>query len=150
MPSRNSVNRPKDGILRRKKAVGLARKRAAKRSSAPTGRFRGPASLVGTAKSSAVALYTGVSQPTGLLTTQTLSNKRRKKLERNQIYVDRRKGAADKPKEDDTTMDVDEMVQKKEQQAKSIREALWSVIEQGRSVPVINGTEGTTLGGPSY
>ncbi|KAG7885579.1 hypothetical protein KL938_000611 [Ogataea parapolymorpha] len=139
MPSRNSINKPKDNILRRQKRQSLGKKRAGLRSS----------SRDGTPKSTAVALYTGPSRSG--VTTTTLSNKKSKKIERNKKYAKARNLDTDQLLVDaqakQEQMEIDEAT---EQAQETVRSALWAVVEDAASGGFaydVSG-EGTTLGGP--
>lgn len=155
MPSRNSINKPKDTINQARKRAGLSKKRADRTRRGLVAPPRSSASSTsGMPKSTAVALYTG-SKPAGRMTTQTLSTKRFKKIERNKRYVAKRQEQLmiDVQAQVEDQMELDEEVEAKpETKINSVKSALWSVIDDataaGLSVDA-NG-EGTTLGGPFF
>lgn len=160
MPNKNSVNRPKNMINRMRKAHSIGKKRAAKvRAGAYAPARSDKESTSGQPKSTAVALFTGKMVPTGVH-TNTLSNKRSKKLQRNKKYVAARNSALliDVAAKQEESMDIDEetvALKKdvtKKTQATLVRDALWSIIEdstsEGFSVKITG--EGTTLGSASF
>jgi len=169
MPSRNSINKPKDTMRQAHKRSQLASKRNARARNGLTAPARSAeTSTSGRPKSTAVALYTG-STPTGTITTNTLSKKRLHKIERNKKYVAKRKELQNKLLIDATAkaeedMDIDtednesvtsSAASKKEKPSSkinSVKDALWSVIEDraADSLIVDSTGEGTTLGGPSF
>ncbi|KAH3685011.1 hypothetical protein WICPIJ_004043 [Wickerhamomyces pijperi] len=158
MPSRNSINKPKDTMNQAHRRAAVAKKRAAR---ARRGDFAPPrsaaASQSGEIKSTALALYTGAVEERGPWTTKTLSNKRKQKIERNKKYVAARnnKLLIDAQATAEEKMDVDEEpnpVQKKLIKKNTVKDALWSVIEDGVTSQLIVDAqgEGTTLGGPVF
>lgn len=157
MPSRNSVNKPKDTLSQARKHAKVSKKRAERVRKGLVAPPRSAASSTsGLPKSTAVALFTG-SKPAGTLTTHTLSNKRMKKIVRNQKYVAKRREELlmiDVQANVDQDMEIDEDVEPVvESKINSVKNALWSVIEDGSSAGLaLNVTtgDGTTLGGPSF
>lgn len=153
MAGRNAINKPKIKLHVQSHAKSLGRKRAARRTTATRSSTSRYAAKGTTAPrptdSKAVALYTGnAPQPTSTMTTQTLSNKRAKKIARNQRYL-----AANKLKENETAMEVDNTSeQEKQTKLDQIKKALWSVIEnhQKNGYSVVSDPEGTTLGIQSF
>lgn len=164
MPSRNSINKPKDKILRNSHASSIGKKRSARARSgivtkSSTPRYDTDSSAVPKAtESRAIALYNGSTTPSGVVTNNTLSNKRAKKIARNKKYIVKRNEKlnidllADQEK-----MEVDEDTEKEEQaKAKSqtkldkIKEVLWDAVEDrvSEGFKVSSGTDGngTTLG----
>ncbi|KAH3668433.1 hypothetical protein OGAPHI_002187 [Ogataea philodendri] len=140
MPSRNSINKPKDNIQRRQKSRSLGRQRAGARNS----------TRVVAPKSTALALYNGTASKGGI-TTNTLSNKRSKKIERNKKYakarnLDTAQLLADVQSKQEQ-MEVDEAVVKSQE---TVRSALWAVVEDvaNHGFKYLAAGEGTTLGGP--
>lgn len=163
MPSRNSINKPKDHIHRANHAHSIGKKRAARaRKAIPTKSSTSRYSLEGVApkptESKAIALYTGsAGEPNTLLSNNTLSNKRAKKLARNQKYIDQRnqKLNIDVTAKQEEGMELDpEFVEKKSKHEKEqtkldkIKQALWAVVEDKSSnlLKVNTESEGTTLG----
>lgn len=144
-------------MIQARKRAALAKKRAARARNGLTAPPRGAASSTsGMPKSTAVALYTG-STPTGTLTTQTLSKKRFKKIERNKKYIAKRNADlllidAQAQAEDSMMVDEEEKETKQQSQIESVKTALWSVIEDTASagIAIESNGEGTTLGGPSF
>jgi ribosome biogenesis protein ALB1 len=155
MPSRNSINKPKDTINQAKKRASLAKKRAERiRKGLVAPSRSSESSTSGLPKSTSLALYAGVKQA-GRLTTQTLSNKRLKKIERNKKYVAKRKEQLmiDVQAKAEEEMDVDGQEEEKpNSKIHSVKDALWSVIEDRATseFTVDSTSEGTTLGGPSF
>ncbi|ABN68729.1 predicted protein [Scheffersomyces stipitis CBS 6054] len=153
MASKNSINKPKIKINAHSHAKTLGRKRAARARKNPstkssTSRY---AEVSGTATkpsdSTAIALYTGEApKPTGVVTNTTLSNKRAKKLARNQKYIDQRKNEGlGKEHEMDVEVETEEQRQSRLEQ---IKKALWSVVQNQSEglYKVAVDAEGTTLG----
>lgn len=149
-----------------RKRSALAKKRNARARNGLTAPARSAdSSTSGLPKSTAVALYTGA-QPSGKLTTTTLSKKRLQKIERNKKYSAKRKELENKLLIDATAqaeerMDIDDdnesvasssKKEKSSSKINSVKEALWSVIEdRAAETLVVDATgEGTTLGGPSF
>lgn len=148
-----------------RKRTQLAKKRSARARNGLTAPARSSeSSKSGLPFSTAVALYTG-SKPTGSITTTTLSKKRLHKIERNKKYAAKRKEIENKLLIDVTAkaeeqMDIDEedesasssKKEKSSSKINSVKEALWSVIEDrsSDSLTVDSTGEGTTLGGPSF
>lgn len=157
MPSRNSVNKPKDTINQARKRASLAKKRAARvRKGLIAPPRSSTSSSSGQPKSTAVALYSGA-MPTGAITTKTLSNKRLKKIERNKKYVAKRNEQVliDAQAQAEDSMEIDDVespAQVQKSKINTVKDALWSVIEDSAASAFImeaNG-EGTTLGGPVF
>ncbi|CAH2350327.1 ribosome biogenesis protein Alb1p [[Candida] railenensis] len=160
MPSRNSINRPKDKLIRNGHASAIGKKRharsrlsAATRSS--TSRYNTETSTAPRpSESTSLALYTGAeaSQPTGVITNNTLSKKRTKKIERNQKYIERRNQQLniDIAAKKESSMDIDQETIAKVKEAsklEKIKQALWSVVADGVSEGLSLGDgNGTTLG----
>lgn len=92
--------------------------------------------------SKAIALYTGSSPDTAVVTNRTLSKKRAKKIARNQKYVQQRNGTA-------PDMDMDNGVAT-ETQIQRVKDSLWELIRAKKAdssaglAPAVG--EGTTLG----
>ncbi|QRG37702.1 hypothetical protein FDK38_002081 [Candidozyma auris] len=164
MPSRNAVNKPKNKIHRAHHAQQLAKKRAARAATAlPTrsshGRYN-KNTVPRPTDSKAVALYTGEGPtPSSGVTTNTLSGKRAKKLERNSRYIAKRNEQLSidlQAKEDmDIEMgDGESRIPRKKKHEKEpthldkVKQALWAVIDDtdavGMNLNVTN--EGTTIG----
>lgn len=143
MPSKNSVNRPKDGLNRVRKNTRVAKKRAAARAAGEYAPARSAASLTsGQPKLTAVALYTGAVTPRGTLTTHTLSKKRAQKIARNKRYIAARKGVVDATLAE--TMEVDEVPA-----TKAARAALLEVLQMPM-FPENPSTGGTEMGSSEW
>ncbi|EMG47424.1 ALB1 Ribosome biogenesis protein ALB1 [Candida maltosa Xu316] len=154
MAGRNAINKPKIKMHAHSHAKSLGRKRAARRTVATRSSTSRYAAKGTTAPrptdSKAVALYTGETPgPTSIMTTSTLSNKRAKKIARNQKYFAANKASANEL----PSMEVDN-VSPEEKQTKldQVKKALWSVIENHskNGYPIVADPEGTTLGIQSF
>lgn len=161
MPSRNSVNRPKDKLIRNGHASAIGKKRSARsrlnvatRSS--TSRYNDESKTAPKpSESTSLALYSGsAAQPSGVITNNTLSKKRSKKIARNQKYINKRNEqlSIDIAAKSEEAMDVDvekeAPVTKKTSQLEQIKQALWSVVADGVSegLAITGNGNGTTLG----
>lgn len=159
MPSRNLVNKPKNKIHRAHHAQQLGKKRAARAASIlPTrsshGRFN-TETVPRPSDSKAVALYNGsMPLPSGGVTTNTLSNKRARKIERNSRYIAKRNEQLNIDLEAKREMDIDMDGVKKNKHEKEptqldkVKQALWAVVEDTDAVGMnlnVSG-EGTTIG----
>lgn len=160
MPSRNSINKPKDKLLRNSHASSIGKKRSARaRNGIPTRSSRYETSTEPkSTESKAVALYNGTSNPTGVVTNNTLSNKRAKKIARNNKYIARRNEKlnidllADQEKmevDEENTKEAEAEI-KKQSKLDKIKEVLWAAVEdkasEGLSVSAGTDGNGTTLG----
>ncbi|KAK6455896.1 ribosome biogenesis protein ALB1 [Scheffersomyces xylosifermentans] len=154
MASKNSINKPKIKISAHSHAKTLGKKRAARARKNPSSRSATErySEKAGVAPrptdSKAIALYTGEApKPTGVVTNTTLSNKRAKKLARNQKYIDQRNSKT--KTQEDAEMDIDEeTAEEKQTRVEKVKAALWSVVEnqtKGLYKVAVDG-EGTTLG----
>ncbi|OWB81853.1 hypothetical protein B5S33_g473 [[Candida] boidinii] len=162
MPSRNSVNRPKDNLNRIRKAQSLAKKRV-RRGTTPRSTERTTVVL----PSTSIALYTGDASDSSIgITSKSISKKTAKKIERNRKYAILRNGGKNAKKllidiqaKKESSMDIDGEASNassnsntKRSKSDLVREALWSVIEDvatnNYNVDVTG--EGTTLGGPFF
>ncbi|OUM54227.1 hypothetical protein BVG19_g3586 [[Candida] boidinii] len=162
MPSRNSVNRPKDNLNRIRKAQSLAKKRV-RRGTTPRSTERTTVVL----PSTSIALYTGDASDGSIgITSKSISKKTAKKIERNRKYAILRNGGKNAKKllidiqaKKESSMDIDgesantsSNANTKRSKSDLVREALWSVIEDvatnNYNVDVTG--EGTTLGGPFF
>jgi ribosome biogenesis protein ALB1 len=163
MPSRNSINKPKQTINLARKNAGVSKKRAARVRNGLVAPPRSAlSSTSGLPKSTAVALYNGEVPVTSQLTTRTLSNKRLNKIQRNKRYLQQRKDLEDKILIDATaqaeeSMDIDEEKvsskrTKRQSKVDGVKKALLSVLDDAVSSSFVFKTtkEGTTLGGPSF
>lgn len=164
MPSRNSINKPKDKLQRNSHASSIGKKRSARarngivtKSSTPRYETDSNAAPKAT-ESKAIALYNGATTPTGVIINNTLSNKRSKKIARNKKYIAKRNEKLNIDLlADQEQMEVDEETEKEEQtKAKNqtkldkIKEVLWAAVEDrvSEGLKVSSGTDGsgTTLG----
>lgn len=138
-----SINKPRKTIAARAHANSIGKKRAArahltnKQSSA--GRYSTSADPLPTSTKS-LALFTGPPSTSTEMITKTLSNKKARKLARNQKYIN---GRSASPK---VEMDVDPVVV--ETNLEKVKKALWSVVEEFNNggLRVEIDSEGTTLG----
>ncbi|BAP72768.1 ribosome biogenesis protein ALB1 [Kluyveromyces marxianus] len=160
MPSKNSINRPKQKVNLNRKI----HQRAAKRDAMERKGLLAPArsselSKSGQLKSVPLDLYKGERLSQGPTTTHTLSKKRAKKIERNLKYVEQRKLLLDlqSQSEQNGGMQIDAVSStKKEKVAKKgqlekMREAISGVLEDIQSQGLTLHTEaGTTLGGQYF
>ncbi|EGV63845.1 ribosome biogenesis protein alb1 [Yamadazyma tenuis] len=160
MPSRNSINKPKDKMLRNSHASSIGKKRASRTresTRSATSRYNEDA-LPRPSDSRSIAVYTGnVSNPTHL-TTNTLSNKKAKKLARNQKYVEKRlqkdlddQMQTDEPKPINSLIKLKTKV-KGENSTEKIRKALWGVVN-GNDLSMFKVSpqaNGTTVGVQSF
>lgn len=152
MPSRNSINKPKDKILKNSHASTIGKRRSNRvRLSTRSSHGRYNDNTLPTPRDSkAVALYTGKIPITTELTTKTLSNKKAKKLARNQKYNEKRKELL--TKDIDSKMEVEDEKKVKESEAEKLRVLLWNSIKSNdlllfKKQP---DTEGTTIGVQSF
>ncbi|AET39987.1 Alb1p Ecym_5218 [Eremothecium cymbalariae DBVPG len=157
MPSKNSINRPKQKINLQHKVRSNAAKRLAREKAGLLAPPRSStASKSGQARSIPWELYKGESVERGPMTTKTLSKKRAKKIERNLRYVEQRKLLIDIQAAKESGMEIDDSsvkvakVQKKGAIEK-VKECMWSVLEDTttQGFTLHTGT-GTTLGGPYF
>ncbi|SCU96314.1 LAFA_0G05666g1_1 [Lachancea sp. 'fantastica'] len=156
MPSKNSINRPKQQVNLNRKVHSLARKRDAmdRAGLLKPARSSGE-SKSGLARSIPVDLYRGEKQSAGPITTKTLSKKRAKKIERNIKYAEQRKLLVDVQKKTDDSMDLD-MDSKKpasapKSQLERVKAALFKAMDDTASNGlVLDAGAGTTLGGPFF
>jgi len=140
-----SINKPRKKLVARAHANSIGKRRAARsrvsNTKSATGRYSKTADPKPT-ESKAIALYTGSSSAaTTDVVTNTLSNKRAKKLARNQKYIDARNN-----KVVDQEMEVDEAI--KQSNMENVKKSLWSVVEaykNGGLTPQPD-QDGTTLG----
>lgn len=161
MPSRNSINKPKDKIQRNSHASSIGKKRSARArngivTKSSTSRYETDSNAAPKAtESKAIALYNGATTPTGVIINNTLSNKRSKKIARNKKYIAKR----NEKLSIDLLADQEQMeVDEKEEQTKAknqtkldkIKEVLWAAVEDrvSEGLKVSSGTDGngTTLG----
>lgn len=128
MPSKNSINKPKDKILKKSHASSLGKKRSSRLQStsrSSTGRYNTRATPAPT-DSKAIALYTGKIPITNKITTQTLSKKKAKKLVRNQKYVEKRNELL--KKDLDEKMEVESDSKVKISESEKLNNQLWENI----------------------
>lgn len=148
MPSKNSFNKPKNQILRAQKAKNASRSQKVHTYiPKPTS-----SELYKKAKIDKVSAVTNKKKS---LTTETLSNKKLKKIERNLKHL-KNNGIESKilielEAQKQSEIDVDEQLVSKVQtlkdQSSFVRDALWSVIDDAdNSVHMETNGDGTTLG----
>lgn len=160
MANKNSVNKPKIKIIGNKHAATIGKKRAARARKATPTRSSTSRYADNTAarpsESKSIAIYTGnLPKATGVVVNNSLSNKRAKKLARNQKYIDKRneKLSIDVLAKEQEAMDIDEEAvaavnEAAKSKLESIKGALWAVVEDRASEGFKMNTEGegTTLG----
>ncbi|CDF87414.1 probable Ribosome biogenesis protein ALB1 [Zygosaccharomyces bailii] len=148
MPSRNSVNKPKLTANIQHRNQSLARKRADRERKGLLQPARSSDdSKSGKLKSVALDLYFK-GAPQGTITSKTLSKKRQQKIERNLKYAERRKLLTDVQAKLEEDMEVEPEA---ERQSSTIKDALWSAIEDTQSSSnLFQEGQGTTLGGPFF
>ncbi|KAL6948923.1 hypothetical protein ACO0QE_001402 [Hanseniaspora vineae] len=166
MPSKNSINRPKDTTHQARKLRQLSKKRQQREQKGLFAPSRSSdSSKSGQAYSESYDLYKGeYSRDAGnAVTNKTLSKKRAQKIERNLRYAEQRKLMIDLEKNaEESGMAVDSVNsssssalakqnKKKESELERIRSSMWEAIEEQKSTGLLlqNGT-GTTLGGQYF
>lgn len=161
MPSKNSINRPKQTVNLNRKVHSQARKRDARERAGLLQPARSSElSKSGHVKSIPLDLYKGEQLTTGPVTTKTLSKKRAKKIERNLKYIEQRKLLVDVQAKAEDEMEVDDagagvLTKKQKPVTKTVlakvKEALWNAIEDASSQGLnLDNGNGTTLGGPFF
>lgn len=164
MPSRNSINKPKNKIHQNSHASSIGKKRAARAKSttrSSTSRYNEDATPRPT-DSKSVALYTGNVTPT-TITNKTLSTKKAKKLARNQKYIEKRllKDLDEQMQLDDETNDKTahpsslikiKSKTKQTSETEIIRKLLMETVANKNYEPfkVATDSEGTTIGIQSF
>ncbi|AGO14258.1 AaceriAFL209Wp [[Ashbya] aceris (nom. inval.)] len=159
MPSKNSINRPKQKLNLQHRV----QKNAAKRSARERAGLLAPPrsseqSQSGRAKSIPLDLFRGERVDQGPITTKTLSKKRAKKIERNLRYVEQRKLLVDVQAARESGMEIDVETagsgKTKAQQTgplQKVKESIWSALEDVAAQDMIVQTgAGTTLGGQFF
>ncbi|CAI5760134.1 unnamed protein product [Candida verbasci] len=149
MAGRNAINKPKIKMLAQSHAKSLGKKRANRRTIATRSSTSRYAEKHLTAPrptdSKAVALFTGQTpSPVSIMTTTTLSNKRAKKIARNQKYLQSKLDEDLKMKEEDEEIQPSKL--------ENIKKTLWKVIENYEQFgyQIKPDSEGTTLGIQSF
>ncbi|ODQ45878.1 hypothetical protein PICMEDRAFT_17141 [Pichia membranifaciens NRRL Y-2026] len=150
MPSKNSINKPKDNMIRQRKSLGASKRRQRRSQQSVT--------MIQTSNGSTAVVP--VVTVGGVITNRVISNKKARKVERNLKYAQlRRDGAvhAKRSSGGDVEMADEGAAARsgKTSGAKesAVRKALWTVVEDAKvsGVPVaVAAGEGTTLGGPSF
>lgn len=161
MPSRNSINKPKDKILRNKHSLSIGKKRASRKKHAEatassTSRYNADELAPRPTESKSVALFRGnPSSDATKITTKSLSKKRIRKLERNQKYINKRNenlkidiiAQQEDMQVDDGGADRSE---KKVSDLEKVKKIIWSAVEDRAAGGLDVGTgregSGTTLG----
>lgn len=150
MPSKNGFNKPKDQLLRARKAVNAGKK-------IKVHTFQPKPTSAELFRKSKIDKSSAVTNKTKQLTTETLSNKKLKKIERNLRHL-KNNGVESKillqleaQKEAEIDIDEDAVIEKiktLKDQTTFVRDALWSVVEDqtSQAVPFDQSGEGTTLG----
>ncbi|CCE61791.1 hypothetical protein TPHA_0B01190 [Tetrapisispora phaffii CBS 4417] len=170
MASKNSVNKPKLTVNVSKRNQHKANKRAQMEKNGEFQPSRSSGNFVSNqVKSIPVQLYfkdesslnSSNSNLSSATTTKTLSKKRAKKIARNLKYVQQRKLLVDvqAKHENDMAIDADSVAKVERQKGNGkektvlarMKDALWNVLEDSSSQPLVLATgQGTTLGGPSF
>ncbi|SCU87710.1 LADA_0E05688g1_1 [Lachancea dasiensis] len=157
MPSKNSINRPKQQINLTRKSRSLAKKRDAMDKAGLLRPARSAeSSKSGLAKSVPLDLYKGEGLTAGPLTTKTLSKKRAKKIERNLKYAEQRKLLVDVQKNMEDGMELDsvsaaETAPAAKSNLERVKAAFFQAMEDTTSHALtLEPGSGTTLGGPFF
>ncbi|AMD19114.1 HBR213Cp [Eremothecium sinecaudum] len=158
MPSKNSINRPKQKInLNRKIQKNAAKRNARERAGLLAPPRSSPDSMSGQVKSIPWELYKGSKLESGPTTTKTLSKKRAKKIERNLRYNEQRKLLIEVQAAKESGMEIDmetslvsSRSRKKEAKQgllEKTKASIWSVLEDTttQELPLQTGA-GTILG----
>ena len=145
MPSRNSINKPKDSILRNSHAARLGKRRNLRskhltRSS--TSRYNTTSNPSPT-ESKQVALFNGTFKDPVNITNKRLSNKRAKKLARNQRYISKRSN----PEE---IMEIEKQQKVNSSQFEEIKQKLFDMVNNNVNFKVGADAEGTTIGNETF
>lgn len=144
MPSKNSINKPKDNLTRQRKSH-LASKRRQRRSQQSV-------AMIQTAKGTTAVVP--VSTAGGVIANTVISKKKAKKIERNMKYAQLRRESTKKNSGDVEMIDEDGLAGGRSGAKESaVRKALWTVVENAKvsGVPLLAAVgEGTTLGGPAF
>ncbi|CAL1190591.1 unnamed protein product [Candida parapsilosis] len=127
MAGRNAINKPKIKMLAHSHAKSLSRKR----------------SLRNSIQTNCCPIHGEAPAPSSVMTTNTLSKKRAKKIARNQKYFT-------KKQEGDILMNIDNDI--KNSKLEQAKKALWELIEsrEKNGPAVVADGEGTTLGVQSF
>ncbi|SCV03676.1 LANO_0G05578g1_1 [Lachancea nothofagi CBS 11611] len=154
MPSKNSINRPKQQININRRTQSLAKKRDAMEKAGLLQPARSAeSSKSGLARSVPIDLYKGEGLTAGPLTTKTLSKKRAKKIERNLKYAEQRKLLVDVQKKSEDSMELDQVkkIEPTKTPLERVKAAFFKAMEDTTSSGLVleNGS-GTTLGGPFF
>lgn len=149
MPSKNSINKPKDNLIRQRKSH-LASKRRQRRAQQSV-------TVIKTSQGT-TAIVPITNNRGGVIANTIISKKKAKKMERNLKYAEmRRNNKINTQSKGDTDVDMkidtDVEVNNKGGKESAIRKALWTIVENekvsGVPLAIVVG-EGTTLGGPSF
>lgn len=147
MPSKNSINKPKDNLIRQRKSH-LASKRRQRRATQSV-------TLVKTSQGTTAVVPLSNTKG-GVIANTVISNKKAKKMERNLKYAQLRREQAlhKKPTSGDVEMiEENGTTSTKGGKESAVRKALWTIVESAKinGVPLsVSVGEGTTLGGPSF
>ncbi|GMM31685.1 Alb1 protein [Martiniozyma asiatica (nom. inval.)] len=138
MPSKNSINKPKDHIHRAAKGRHLRNKRQTRQGKSTTTirSSRGSTELVTLERGSSIVANT------------VLSNKKAKKLLRNKKYALQRAGGkqVSSMEQSDEMVDIDQDLKAQEK----VRNALWAIVESANVNKVLPTGQGTTLGDGAF
>lgn len=149
MPSKNSINKPKDNLIRQRKSH-LASKRRQRRAQQSV-------TVIKTSQGT-TAIVPITNNRGGVIANTIISKKKAKKMERNLKYAEmRRNNKVNTQNKGDTDVDMkvdnDVEINNKGGKESAVRKALWTIVEGAKvsGVPLaIAVGEGTTLGGPSF
>lgn len=150
MPSKNSINKPKDNLIRQRKSH-LASKRRQRRANQSV-------TVIKTSQGT-TAIVPITNNRGGVIANTVISKKKAKKMERNLKYAEmRRNNKVNNHKKVDIDVDMkvddnDVELNNKGGKESAIRKSLWTIVESAKvsGVPLaIAVGEGTTLGGPSF
>lgn len=155
MPSKNSINRPKQKInLNRKIQKNSAKRNFREREGLLAPSRSSNLSKSGQIRSVPLDIYRGVNIESGPITTKTLSKKRAKKIERNLKYAQQRKLLTDVQSKYEDDMDVDITSNKsktKKTNLDRIKDILSMTLDDVSPQGLIfEDSDGTTLGGQYF
>lgn len=142
MPSKNSINKPKDNLIRQRKSHLASKKRVS----------RGRQQFTSIKASTGITELIPITHAGGVIANTIMSKKKAKKLERNSKYIEMRNKSNKKKNSEDVEMSVeDEKINKSKQG--EVRSALWELVENVRAngIQLLSPTgEGTSIGKPEF
>jgi ribosome biogenesis protein ALB1 len=148
MPSKNSINKPKDNLIRQRKSH-LASKRRQRRA------IQNVTIVKQSNGSTAIIPLNSTRSNNGVITNTVISKKKAKKLERNLKYAQlRRENNSNSNKKDVEMTELVDDNNNNNSKENPYRKALWNVVEEanvkGGVVLTAAFGEGTTLGSASF